>query len=85
MIVDRLSTGADSGKMAVRTQGEHTITLGTTVALQINKGRKSPEIALNITVAPESIMTASGTNTRPFPRIIFTQIKNYLDLDSNKI
>ena len=71
--------------MAVRAQGEHTMTLGTTVALQINKGRKSPEIALNITVAPEAIMTASGTNARPFPRIIFTQIKNYLDLDSNKI
>jgi len=85
MIADRLSTGADSGKMAVRTHGEHTMTFGTTVALQINERRKSPEITLNITMAPETIMAASRTNTRTFPRIIFTQIKNYLDLYSNKI
>lgn len=71
--------------MTVRAQSEHTMTRGTTVALQIKTGRKSMEITLDITVAPETIMAASGTNTRTFPRIIFTQIKNYLDLDSNKI
>ena len=85
MTANRLSTGTDTGKMTVRAQSEHTMTRGTTVALQIKTGRKSMEITLDITVAPETIMAASGTNTRTFPRIIFTQIKNYLDLDSNKI
>jgi hypothetical protein len=85
MIADRLSTGSDTGEMTVRAKGEHTTTCGTTVALQIKAGRKSLEIALNITVAPETIMTASWANIRTSPRIIFTQHKNLLEYSVNKI
>jgi hypothetical protein len=40
---------------------------------------------MNVSVTPESIMAAAGTNARPFPLIIFLQLKNILEQSGNKI
>jgi hypothetical protein len=71
--------------MSVGTKGEDTITRGTTITLQIKAGRIAPEVALDIAVAPKTVMTTAGTNGGTFPRIILTQSKNILEKNGNKI
>jgi len=84
-IADYLHACADPGEMTVGTKGEYAMTGGTTVALQVKAGRVSPEVAPDITVAPETIMPAAGTCTRPLPGIILAQNKNLLEQNGNKI
>ena len=71
--------------MAVGTQSENAITFGTTVALQIKAGGKAAEITMDVSVTPESIMAAAGTDARTFPLIIFLHLKNILEQSGNKI
>jgi hypothetical protein len=85
MIADYLNACTDPGKITVGTKSEYAMTRGTTVALQIKTGRVSTEVTLDITVAPETIMPAAGTYTRPFPGIILAQSKNLLEQNGNKI
>jgi hypothetical protein len=85
MIADQLSACTDPGKMTVRAKGEDTITCRATVTLQKKTGRKVTEITMDISVAPETIMAAAGTNSWSFPRIIFAKLKNILEQSGNKI
>jgi hypothetical protein len=71
--------------MAVRAQGEDTIAGGATIALQIKAGRKTTKVALGVPVTPETIMSAAGALTWPYPRIIFSRRKNLLEQNGNKI
>ena len=85
VVADHLSTCSDTGKMAVGTQGEDTITGGATIALQIKAGRKATEVALSVAVPPETIMAAAGTLTWRHPWIILASRKNLLEQSGNKI
>lgn len=78
-------TCSDTGKMAVGTQGEDTITGGATIALQIKAGRKTTEVALSVAVPPETVMPTTGTLTWPHPGVILTRSKNLLEQSGNKI
>jgi hypothetical protein len=40
---------------------------------------------MDVSVTPESIMAAAGTNAWSFPLIIFPQLKNILEQSGNKI
>jgi hypothetical protein len=71
--------------MAVRAQGEDTITGRATIALQIKAGRKTTEVALSISVPPETVMPTTGTLTWPHPGIILASRKNLLEQNGNKI
>jgi hypothetical protein len=85
MFTNHFPACTDPGKMTVGTQGKYATTRRTAIAFQINAGRKSKEIALDITMAPETIMPAAGTYTRPLPGIILAQSKNLLEENGNKI
>ena len=85
MVANHLSTCSDSREMAVRAQGEDTITGRATIALQIKTGRKTTEVALGVAVPPETIMPAAGTLTWPHPGIILASRKNLLEQNGNKI
>jgi len=71
--------------MAVRTQGEDTITCGAAITLQIKAGRKTMKVALGVSVTPETIMPATGTLTGAYPWIILAKSKNILEKNGNKI
>ena len=85
MVADHVYTCSDAGKMAVRTKSEDTITCRATIALQIKAGRKATEVALGISVTPETIMPAAGTLTWSHPGIILASRKNLLEQNGNKI
>jgi hypothetical protein len=85
MVADHFYTCSDSGKMAVRTKSEDTITCRATIALQIKAGRKTTEVALGVAVPPETIMPAAWTYNWSHPRIFFPKLKNILEQNGNKI
>ncbi|MEI6703683.1 MAG: hypothetical protein WCL71_09135 [Deltaproteobacteria bacterium] len=85
VITDHLSACPDSGKMTVWTEGKYTTTRRTTVTLQKKAGRISTKVALGVSVAPETIMAAAGTAIWSHPGIFFTQRKNILEKNGNKI
>jgi len=82
---DHLDGGANSGKMRVGSKRDDATALGTAAALQVETGGKPIEIARDEAMAPDTIMAATGTGRRQFPRIILAQLKNILELNGNRI
>ena len=85
MGTDHLNRGPNPREMGIRAQGDDAATLGTAATLQVEGGGKTLEIARDEAVAPDTIMAATGTALRQFPRIIFAQLKNVLELHGNRI
>lgn len=82
---DHCDAGAYPGKMAGRAQCQDTIAGRATEALQIKAGWKTTEIAGNVAMPPETVMTAAGACRRTLPRKIFTKGKNILEYSRNEM
>ena len=85
MITDYLPAGTNPRKMTVRAQSKDTITCGAAVTLEKKAGRKAAEVAVDVSMTPETIMATAGTSTWSLPLIFFPQLKNILEQSGNKI